>query len=54
MTIRETRLQAAIVRDGCLLLVQWTLRGGPFLYSQLKRIRATLGLRGAASSLAAG
>lgn len=25
MTIRETRLQAAIVRDGCLLLVQCTL-----------------------------
>lgn len=29
MTIRDTRLQAAIVRDGCLLLVQCTLPGEP-------------------------
>jgi hypothetical protein len=29
MTICDTRLQAAIVRDGCLLLVQCTLPGEP-------------------------
>ena len=33
MTIRDTRLQAAIVRDGCLLLVQCTVPGEPPFWS---------------------
>jgi hypothetical protein len=33
MTVRDARLQAAVVRDGCLLLVRCTLPGEPPFWS---------------------